>query len=730
MAAVEAVVREAGVSDAAFMPAPADWMPLETPGGLGAAHFVRHLLWEDCTDGQGAALLAGPLLSYARGWALAASRQDAAGPTRMALDAMWEEAIAAGPASRAKLTGQGQARGLLRWFRASPPPGLLGPWRLPRGGSFTQQVVEEVELRAILSNGVPAQVRAVLAEHAPLLVASLEPLDVVFSPVPEGSLFLGLADRLLSGLADARAGGGPRRLESLEDVRQLATRVAEFVPTVEAEAARLAAAVPPRTADAVARVEAILADRQHVLATERAAPKVGSGAGAGGRAGAGEGAATPPAYLDSTQSGTLLTAFRSGENLEWLRRLEELAKPQPTPSGGTGAPAPGAAVADADPHGILAHLMTSKVRAVRRFAVGSLATLPLPAFGLEAVSTAPAHFGAYLAEAILTGEDGVPATQRGKRLVLPEKMVKAAAAHDWRAVDWEELVLLVKEALEPVKYTRRVPPGEEWTCVLRAPDLRTYGSRLVVAAGGAKAEAANSFAVVVAEWEAFLRSQDSVGGEVLRDHVANARTFMLDSLALAAKHGMIAAADTNPLGAILPYFVPAGAAPFDDLDRHRAAKEGVVQMASTFPSVAAALGVERGLTAPGVTASPLKRPLPAPAGGEVPKEEPDPEPKTSKRAAKRARAALPDRRTVVRGEDIVRPDGSTAKVSEVAAAAGVAVDALCWPVVAASGEAAVRLGSCPCRQKKGHEGPNSAMHKRPKTLSGLVLHALFQGQRQ
>ena len=110
-----------------------------------------------------------------------------------------------------------------------------------------------------------------------------------------------------------------------------------------------------------------------------------------------------------------------------------------------------------------------------RAAVGSLATLPLPAFGLEAVSTAPAHFGAYLAEAILTGEDGVPATQRGKRLVLPEKMVKAAAAHDWRAVDWEELVLLVKEALEPVKYTLRVPPGEEWTSILRAPDLRTYG---------------------------------------------------------------------------------------------------------------------------------------------------------------------------------------------------------------------------------------------------------------
>ena len=152
---------------------------------------------------------------------MAAGRQAAAGTTRAALDAMWVEAVAAGPASRAGLTGHAQALGLLRWFRASSPPRLLGPWRLPRGGSFVQQAIEEVELRVALFNGGAAQVRAVLAEAAPVLVEGLKPLGKVFSPVPEGSLFLGLVDRLLSGLAGARAGGGSRRLEALSDLQEL-----------------------------------------------------------------------------------------------------------------------------------------------------------------------------------------------------------------------------------------------------------------------------------------------------------------------------------------------------------------------------------------------------------------------------------------------------------------------------------------------------------------------------
>ena len=115
------------MSHAASQPAPADWVVLQAPVGANLNHFVRNFLWEDCTDEHGAALLAGPLLSYARGWALATGRQDAAGATRASLDAMWAEAVASGPASRAGLTGHACALGMLRWFRASAPPPLLGP---------------------------------------------------------------------------------------------------------------------------------------------------------------------------------------------------------------------------------------------------------------------------------------------------------------------------------------------------------------------------------------------------------------------------------------------------------------------------------------------------------------------------------------------------------------------------------------------------------------------------
>ena len=58
-------------------------------------------------------------------------------------------------------------------------------------------------------------------------------------------------------------------------------------------------------------------------------------------------------------------------------------------------------------------------------------------------------------------------------------------------------------------------------------------------------------------------------------------------------------------------------------------------------------------------------------------------------------------------------DGSSARISDLAAAAGCGVKALCWPVVAARGEAKLRVQHCPCYGTKGHEGVNSLMHRRP-----------------
>jgi hypothetical protein len=69
--------------------------------------------------------------------------------------------------------------------------------------------------------------------------------------------------------------------------------------------------------------------------------------------------------------------------------------------------------------------MTSDVLAVRRFAVGRVSSLPHPSFQVRAVSAAPKHFAEYLAEAVLTDDDGKVAAQRGKPLVLPPEMVHA-----------------------------------------------------------------------------------------------------------------------------------------------------------------------------------------------------------------------------------------------------------------------------------------------------------------
>ena len=77
-------------------------------------------------------------------------------------------------------------------------------------------------------------------------------------------------------------------------------------------------------------------------------------------------------------------------------------------------------------------------------------------------------------------------------------------------------------------------------------------------------------------------------------------------------------------------------------------------------------------------------------------------------------------------------DGSSARISDLAAAAGCGVNGLCWPVVAAKGDAALRVKHCPCLGSKGHEGAKSAMHKRPPGFwekLGPIFGRPLQGKR-
>jgi len=248
-----------------------------------------------------------------------------------------------------------------------------------------------------------------------------------------------------------------------------------------------------------------------------------------------------------------------------------------------------------DPHAILAHLMTSSLKVVRRFAMGRVRAIQNPVFQLPSVSGVAAHFDTYLAEAVLTTAAGTVPRQCGKRLVLPAAMLKAVRAHSWDLVDFEGLVLLCKAALEPVVFSRSVPVAEWWLSVARADDLLTFGGRLVEAAGGGDVAAPNSFGTVVTTWRAFLAAGDTLGGSALADHRVNAQKFVTDSLRLAGVHGRAAMGDTDPLGPLAASFVPAGAAPFDDLDKHTEARQVVVGLSSSLPTLAGLLGVASGI---------------------------------------------------------------------------------------------------------------------------------------
>ena len=80
-----------GADHAAYQPVAGDWYALEVPGAVGAMHFARYFMWEEC----GASRWASVLQSYTRGWATAAARQGAGTYTvAPVLDGMWAEAQA------------------------------------------------------------------------------------------------------------------------------------------------------------------------------------------------------------------------------------------------------------------------------------------------------------------------------------------------------------------------------------------------------------------------------------------------------------------------------------------------------------------------------------------------------------------------------------------------------------------------------------------------------------
>ena len=211
----------------------------------------------------------------------------------------------------------------------------------------------------------------------------------------------------------------------------------------------------------------------------------------------------------------------------------------------------------------------------------------------------------------------------------------------------------------------------------------------------------------------------------------NGRAFMVESLALASKHWGAAMSDPNPIGALPTYFIPAGAAPFNDLDRHMSARATTVQLISSLPSVAQALGVGGGATPLGMEKGAAPH---TPVGLKVAEvgEEAVTEVKPGRTAQRRKRIREESkalRPSTIAGGILTLGDGRKASIAALAQAAGVAEDALCWPTVCAKGDPRLRMKACPCPTLPGHKSPLDRMHVRPEGF-GAKLASIFGRQPQ
>ena len=116
----------------------------------GRNHFLYNITWEEWTSTNGSARWVSVLLSYTRGWATGAARQDINGVVRPVLDAMWAQAQAGGLQLLALAQGVQQAEGVLGWLQNTQFPGDLYEFTVVRGGTIRQQLSAELQLRAKL----------------------------------------------------------------------------------------------------------------------------------------------------------------------------------------------------------------------------------------------------------------------------------------------------------------------------------------------------------------------------------------------------------------------------------------------------------------------------------------------------------------------------------------------------------------------------------------------------
>ena len=607
--AIRGFVEIHGVAHAEYCPNPGHWVPLgdaigahggAANAGRGRNHCLYQMFWENFAEADGSARGVSMIMTYTHGWWTGAMRQDPNGPVVTALDAMWAEVVDSGTAMMANRVQLARATAIHKWLDDTKFPGSLYEFTVARGGDPDTQRLSELELRALLGSSRADSVRRGLGQLADELLMESPILKKVFvGPRPVWGTFLSLLDKLVDGF---QGGNGARgAVASYQDVLSVAAWLEEYEPVMDHLAERYAALLPARQVQPQDVIEAVLAERLGTERGRRDAPKPD----AGGRQATVDGEDLTSRVLDMSQVAHFRARMRTKDGITFVETLQRLAErvPQGEVTQPLGAPTIARAAQQANALLILEHLFTSDVLGVLQFATGKVKTLPLDVFSLPAVSSAPKFLGEYLAAKVLTDELGRAAPEQGVKLVLPDAMVKAVALRDWAKVDFEALCLLVHAALLPIFYKCGIPKGEEWTSIQRADDLLRYGSRLVAAVNAGTGTDANSFATLVAEWKSFIQAGESLGVGAGSDQIVNARKFMNDSLALAARHGVITMNDINPLGQVPLHFVPPNAAPFQNLDRHREAQESLIKLASSFPVVSSKLGFGGGLTPTGVARS-------------------------------------------------------------------------------------------------------------------------------
>ena len=268
---------------------------------------------------------------------------------------MWAEAAANGPAQLrvATVSLEGKASAVFEWLEASLPCPALSPFILPRGGTERHRLEAELRVRASLYSGAPPIVRSTLCALGPLFLPHLSHLDSILQPRPAGQELARMLQEL--HVLARGAGESQRPVESFGDIHAIdaAVGLLALAPVVTAEAAARLAASPPRAFGASERVAFALAEWQAGKTSVSTAPRA------------------PPApagedgelVLDQAQTGRLCAALRAPAQRVFLARLEALA---------LGVGAAGGVVTTPDPHSILAHLMTSSLKVVRRFAMGKV----------------------------------------------------------------------------------------------------------------------------------------------------------------------------------------------------------------------------------------------------------------------------------------------------------------------------------------------------------------------